>query len=392
MFVTQRGLLYAIPAGLVLLCSWRARFFPDKENNGRPLPFWVEVLLYSTMPLFHLHTFIFLSLLLGCWIVMSFMLRNPAGFIPLLKLVVCSVIPATTLIALITGFQGGSVIHWVHDGDWQYGEQPQFDTWAHTLPVSQFLAPVLGHTACWIVNFGAFPFFVLLLVYVLFRRRGESASTRAGAFVFPAALIFILSYFVMFAPWDWDNTKLMVWCYLLVLPFLWDQFLKGEIFPVRGMCCLLLYFSGFISLLGGIDNKYSGYDLATRSEVDEIASAVRPLPIGTIFAGYPTYDHPLLIIGRNMVEGYDGHLVSYGIDYAEHRKKLESLLNGETEWRHLARELHVRYVFWGKREQDAYPDSALPWKDECRKVAEGSWGAVYDLDAPAAGRHVELKP
>jgi len=25
---------------------------------------------------------------------------------------------------------------------------------------------------------------------------------------------------VKFAPWEWDNTKLMVWTYLAVLPFL----------------------------------------------------------------------------------------------------------------------------------------------------------------------------
>src|SRR5947199_1676827 len=67
-FVTQRGFLYAIPAGLLLLWSWRERFFRIGERNRHraPLPFWVELALYASMPLFHFHTFLALSIVLVC--------------------------------------------------------------------------------------------------------------------------------------------------------------------------------------------------------------------------------------------------------------------------------------------------------------------------------------
>src|SRR5215831_3391204 len=75
MLVTQRGWLYAIPAGLVLLWHWREKFFsgiptinPDssaetspqtdeaRTNEVRackgPLPWWVELSIYASMPLF----------------------------------------------------------------------------------------------------------------------------------------------------------------------------------------------------------------------------------------------------------------------------------------------------------------------------------------------------
>src|SRR5206468_738646 len=84
MFVTQRGWLYAIPAGLVLLWHWREKFFRQgaavfkpssaaTESGGLeiaapcargPLPFWVELSLYASMPLFNLHTFIALTIVL----------------------------------------------------------------------------------------------------------------------------------------------------------------------------------------------------------------------------------------------------------------------------------------------------------------------------------------
>src|SRR5207248_9626655 len=87
MLVTQRGWLYAIPAGLVLLWHWRAKIFRESPVAGvtdagqsgdgvkddpaavnahgyskGPLPWWVELSIYASMPLFHLHTFIALTI------------------------------------------------------------------------------------------------------------------------------------------------------------------------------------------------------------------------------------------------------------------------------------------------------------------------------------------
>src|ERR1043166_5926736 len=88
MFVTQRGWLYAIPAALVLLWHWREKYFREGPiigghdpgppaagntsptavktggNRKGPLPFWVELSLYASMPLFHVHTFIALTIVL----------------------------------------------------------------------------------------------------------------------------------------------------------------------------------------------------------------------------------------------------------------------------------------------------------------------------------------
>ncbi len=65
MFVTQRGLLYAVPAGLLLLHHWKTTLLDRRLEKG--IPFWAEWLLYCSMPLFHLHTFLFLSFLLFWW-------------------------------------------------------------------------------------------------------------------------------------------------------------------------------------------------------------------------------------------------------------------------------------------------------------------------------------
>ena len=73
-------------AGLLLLASWRTRFLRD--GSGERLPIWGEVLLYASMPVFHLHTFLALSFVLACWFIGSKMRR------------VCEVVLALNAIAL----------------------------------------------------------------------------------------------------------------------------------------------------------------------------------------------------------------------------------------------------------------------------------------------------
>jgi hypothetical protein len=373
MFVTQRGLLYAIPAGLLLLAAWRAQWFrdPDDPEPAVRMPLWVQLMLYGTMPLFHLHTFLFLSALLGWWIVLGHpgggRLRYEVG-----DLVLWAVLPGTMCVSLVTGlFQRGqsaaSVVHlkpgWMQDGQEFFGY--------------------------WFMNFGILPLLALaLLAWTILRYRNSAAARNAFPFVFPSLSVFGVACFVMFAPWEWDNMKIMIWAYVGLLPFLHEMLLEipGALgLPVRVLCYIMLFFSGFISLIGGIDGRYKGYEISRRSELEPVGFAVRFLPPDSTFAGWPTYNHPLLLSGCKMVEGYAGHLFSHGIPYEARDEQLKAMMMGAPEWRGIAAELNVRYLFWGASEEDAYPDSTQPWKD-LPVVAAGAWGTIYDLGSITPGR------
>ena len=354
MFVTQRGLLYAIPAGLLLLQNWRVRFLSDERCDKKKNlpPFWVEVVLYSTMPLFHLHTFLFLSMLLGCWLSAGPKRREIA------TLIACSLVPATILIVWVTGMFGSRSMLHLKPG-WMQGEY--------------------GFFHFWFTNFGVLPLLVLeLCVLITWQWR---THRRAAAFVFPAVPIFLLCCFVMFAPWEWDNTKIMIWPYLAVLPFLWEIMLARCNIWLRGGVYFALFFSGFISLFGGIDGGHTGFEIATRSEVDGVATAVKQLPPTAIFATAPAYNHPLLLNGRNVVAGYLGHLWSHGIDSQHQIARLGSLLKGRGDWLEAAHELHARYIFWGTIEKRDFADSTQPWKKTCKIIAQGTWGEIYEVPA-----------
>jgi hypothetical protein len=361
LFVTQRGLLFALPAGLLLLCSWRARFFGNDEDWR--LPRWGEVLLYAALPVFHFHTFLFLSIMLAVWFVGKPTIRRALALI-----VGSAFIPATILVLLVTDyFRGPSILGW--KPGWMQGDQNFF--------------------VFWLVNFGFLPFFVAALLPQLWRKENR---VWPGMLVSTGLGVFLLCCFVKFAPWEWDNTKLMLWSYLVVLPFLWSHLIAHWPIAVRTAACVALFFSGLVSLLGGLDSTHTGYELARRTQLDGVAHAIRGIPITARFIGWPTYNHPLLLNGRKMALGYTGHAWSHGLKWEPVAAKVEAVLRGAPEWREHCAALGVRYLFWGAEEEEHVESSTKPWRESARLIARGEWGELYDLNAPAAVPQVAPPP
>ncbi len=460
MFVTQRGWLYAIPAALVLLWHWREKFFRQDvvaagdlsaagsakaDDPGQsvgvdvhgyrkcPLPFWVAFSLYASMPLFNLHTFIALTVVL----IFALALERPSeikfivdltrneGSSGLGRLIshprmwpeifrgaptrrhaaamlAIALIPASFFVWLVTDhFRAASILKWnpgwAQDspdfaapffrmgGAANFGSSTTFGlllqkTWNGVIaPFFQF----------WLTNFGLWiPLALALLGLVGWRiwkagwRWGDRPPADV-AFVLPAVVIFALGYFFKTAPWEWDNLKLMVWGYFLILPFLWSDIIGRWAFPERAAICIALFGSGFITLLGGLSAGHPGFGLIERARLDYAGAAIRPLPVETRFAAYPTFNSPILLQGRKVVLGYPGHLWTEGFEYGDVNNRLTVLMNGAANWRDAAQALGVRYIFWGQDERTNYQSSSRPWEATSFLVASGDWGAIYDLAVPA---------
>ncbi|MDB6149445.1 MAG: hypothetical protein JWQ44_893 [Chthoniobacter sp.] len=366
-FVTQRGLLFALPAGLLLLASWRARLFHPADEKAWRLPLWGEVLLYASMPVFHLHTFLFFSLLLGSW----WLLHAPARG-PLMRVVGLSLAPATILVLLVTGMlKGARVLGWKPGWMW---DDASWLSWCelHLPGPATFNAALLF----WPVNFGFLLPIVALLAWRLFHDRH---AVWARALFFPALFIFLLCCFVKFAPWEWDNTKIMLWSYLAIVPLAWNELFRGRPLWQCALAVFLLFWSGFATLIGGLNGAHKGHDIALRSELDGIAHGIRELPPHERFVAFPTYNHPLLLLGRKVALGYPGHVWSHGLPLTDTSDQVRGLMNGDDEWRVHAADLGVRYLFWGPQEIGEYTDSTQPWRDSAELVASGDWGQIYDL-------------
>jgi hypothetical protein len=355
LFVTQRGLLYAIPAGLLLLTHWRS-IFSDRPDAVR-LPWWGEWLLYATMPVFHLHTFIFLSFLLLWW----FLFGNPNRRLHLVRLVALSVIPASFLVYCVTGFGKTSALGW----------QPG---WMNPATESPWWF--------WFNNFGfVLPLSLAVLIYLCIPERNDvyQRKTPLRRFCFPAAIAFIACAFIRFAPWEWDNTKLFFWAYILLMYCIWEAFLRRWHPAIRIPILIALFFSGFISLVGGlIPNQTNGYGIGDEAEWNGVAENIKGFSPEAVFAAYPTYNQPVLVSGHRVVLGYDGHLWSHGLDYRSYLQLLDKAMLGEPGWEDAFRQLQADYLFWGSLEEENYPGTTRAW-EHLPAVCESPWGRVYDL-------------
>jgi hypothetical protein len=390
-FVTQRGFLFALPAGLLLLTHWRERLFAaplpvastPREPAGDPplnpglLPFWIEALLYAVLPIFHLYAFLFLSALLGWWFAVYFARRGLR--LHILGLVLVAFLPASYEVALMTNyFIGSGSTIWYEPG-WMQHDAPFVWFWVLNFGLFALLAPALWLCCAWDL---AQPDDPPLPADAGGKRLPSisRAQDTAAAFVLPAGLLFLFACIVMLSPWDWDNTKLMIWSYLVVLPFIWDRWIRPFAAPVRWPVCAALFLSGAVSLAGGLRHMETGYGLGSRPELDAVEAATRPLPIEARFAAAPEYSHPLVFAGRKLALGYDGHLYSQGIDYTPLTRDQRALMLGLPNWRRAAQRLRVRYIYWGFREDRRYPGSTKPWAENNPPIASGDWGAIYDLE------------
>lgn len=349
LLVPQRGFLFGFPAGLILLWSWRRRFITKEE----PLPFWIEGLLWGILPFFQLNTFMFVSLIFLVWALATGRIKEG------LPVYYTALAPAAYLVIKMTkGLQVASSMFWLSRGWMMSGQNPFF---------------------YFLINFGIF---VPCLLYVAVRstlKRDRDNMLLA----LPSAVLFTVFMFVMVMPHPWDNIKYLSWCYLLVLPVIDRYLFRPGRWYLKALLAVFLFFSGFVSLFGSMRPAMKGAPFAKTEELDYVCKMLEDVPQSSRIATVQIFNHPVLLCGHMVVAGWNGHLWSHGIDSRDREAKLTRILQGEFDWLALAPQVHADYLFWGKREKEAFPNSNRPWEAESLKIAENKWGALYDIRKPS---------
>ena len=124
-------------------------------------------------------------------------------------------------------------------------------------------------------------------------------------------------------------------------------------------------------MIGGLDARH-GYAIGRRSELAGWQHAIAGIPPWVRFACVPDYNHPLLLLGRKVACGYEGHLWSHGLDYQKKFELLNKSLNREVRWRSSAPLLDVEWL--------ALRNKDLPaTKPPGDSPAANAYGALYDL-------------
>ncbi|MFQ3578282.1 MAG: hypothetical protein SNJ52_04655 [Verrucomicrobiia bacterium] len=351
MLVTQRGFLFAFPAGCLLLADLHKRL----RRSGGILPLWLTLSLFAAMPLFHMHTALFLGGLLVWWVVFGGFTARKIGAI----LLGVALVAWPGLLWFVTGrFEKREGLLW--KPGWMAEDQ---GIWF------------------WIENFGVL--IPVLLVYVtgtilrLLRGRANVEEREAILFVVPALIWFGICCLISLHPWAWDNTKIMVWSYLALLPAI-GSWLAVRCRPMEQMVVtVLLFFSGALSMLGAHTQGRVAWELAVRPELVAIQRILDKVDPQSRIATAPRFDHPVLLLGRKVALGYPAHVWSHGLSYSWQLEDLNRLMKGEEGWEESAQRLEVSFLFWGLREAEEFPDSMRPWL--LFPLATSQWGNLYDL-------------
>lgn len=364
-FITQRGFLFALPLGLLLL-----KCFRDHFSGRRPLSRHVYLglmLVWGGLPLIHLHAFVVLSVLIAA---SAFEEKRMAGLKELFRprLFFWAFAPALGLILYSTSFfSKAGVAHW---------------DWFWTAPEGQALE-------FFVFNFGFWLILPLAIGIGLWRARKSMEDSRLRKLwiefaVYLSLLLLFLN--LMLAPWAWDNVKVLIWPYLGLARLGWivvDPLLNSALRPITSVA---LFYSGFLALVWSVQAPPAkrAVTLYSTAELAKVEGALSEIPMSAVFAAAPTHHHPLTYFGRLRILGYEGHLWSHGIDSAKIdfvRTRQENLMKGLGDWKVLVEELGITHIFWGPLEQTQYGDGGeRPWMNILRNVSRVPGYAIYAVD------------
>ncbi len=356
-FITQRGILFALPAGLFLLNCVRKHFSGEKVLTKSQMT--ILGLVWAILPLFHLHTFVAISLIMaGC----AFAYRGIQGVKGLLtsRMAMIAYLPATLQVLASTEFLKKASVVSV--------------SWGWMAPQGKFFEFMIYNFGLWLL----LP--AVLAVGILFRKTDDKRALwiEWGVYTF----LFVLFFNVMLAPWAWDNIKVLIWPYLgfarlgcVVLEPYIERFGGGV---ARAAVAFALFLSGFSVVLWSVSApNRTAAQIYHVSELAKAEGALADVPKPAVFAAATTHDHVLTYFGRMRVVGYEGRIWTHGIDPKDVISKLKSLMQGEGDWLKTAHELGVEYIYWGPQEAALYGADPKPWMTTLKNVSRVPDHAIY---------------
>lgn len=207
----------------------------------------------------------------------------------------------------------------------------------------------------WIKNTGAF--WPLLLIALL---SPLALAGRARLLLAPFGLVFLAANVIVFQPWDWDNTKVLVFWYLAggvavgaLLHRLWRTGWPGGV--AAGLLWLSLTASGVLSLLTSLPPQGPAYVWFTPEEIQLAADVRARTAPHAIFVTGDRPNNPVAdLAGRSVLMSYRGWLWTYGIDYRRREQDLAHIFAGDAQALGLLHRYHADYVVIG-------PDELASW-------------------------------
>jgi hypothetical protein len=237
-------------------------------------------------------------------------------------------------------------------------------------PLSTLLTPPstkyqLTPMIFWILNTALL---IPLAVLSLYSRAWGKPELRR--FLLPAWILFLLPNLVILQPWDWDNTKWLIWWAILasmLAGVVLHQLLRRG--PLLAAVAILMLvgttFSGFLDVNRAAQKNLPNvsFQMLTNDELAVAAWARRDTAGNAIFLTGWKNNHPILTMSRRVeVMGYPGWLWTWGLSRPEQRQRdVLAMYHGGDDAVGLLKTYRVDYVVIGSQEASAEIAANVPY-------------------------------
>lgn len=357
MLLPQRGFIIGLAACLAVVNL----FFQFEYTRTRKY-FQLGCLLIGLLPLFHFHSFLWIS---GVWLLFSAydFWKNPQERSLLAKTFGFLLVLAIPQVWWLEANGVGK-----HFLRWQVGWMLTENGWPGLMTFSWLM----------LLNFGLT---IFILMYLPFQLKRIAKNNVYCSIIYGySLLVFIVSLFVSFQPWAYDNLKFMMISYFFLNLFaatLLAQWWKGWRKFLVVLLVLIATVSGALSI---VRELFLSSEIATADEVrtaQQLKELMQPGEV-TLTAGDHNHLIPMLV-GQPVVMGYHGWLWSHGIDTGETAADVARMYSGTAQTPSLLQKYGIRYVFIGERERTEFVVNEEYWANNYAAIYQSKENHLYDV-------------
>lgn len=324
------------------------QFFVKKSKNAttKKTLFLAAAAITGLLPIIHTHSFLAVFVVLVFWSLGDVLTAKNAQertekliawatFATIVSLLAVPLI----LIFIVGNVQQHSFIKW-YPG-WYVGNDYKDETLLSFWFKNWSIVPILS-----VLGFG------MLL---------EKSKTRLLTFFryIPFFVLFLLTNLVLFQPFVWDNTKILVWASLgfsllaaQVLYALWQE--NKWLKPLVVLLVLFISFSGFLDAYRAIRFPLHRYQMYSQEETELVAWTKENTPAKSIWLTGTYHNRWLFnLTGRQALATYTGWLWTHGYDYHDEERAIRHMYSQPQNSPYFD-EYGIEYVVVGPFEKREY--------------------------------------
>ncbi len=230
----------------------------------------------------------------------------------------------------------------------------------------------------WLKNLGIFAPALICAILWLFKKRNLLII------YLPFILIFIISNIFVFQPWNFDNSKLLIYWYfascIIVAYFLYDKLLSEDKLKkiIAVVIIFIMIFSGSLDLFKTF-TKVTNYQIFSKQDL-AIAESVKLLtPKNSLFVTASNHNHPIpALTGRSTLVGFHGWLWTHGLSYEDRANDINKIYFGGKIAEDLIAKYKINYITIGPLERQEFQISENYFNQFPQTNLAADW-RLYDV-------------